>query len=79
LRSLAAASVACFAVEYLGLFAGASIFMRGHTCLYILLHFAGAVLTGLFYTQVMTPAESALWLAEASGARRAGLGHCMHA
>jgi hypothetical protein len=44
--------MACFAVEYVGLFAGVSLFMRAHTCLYILLHFAGAILTGLLYTQV---------------------------
>lgn len=31
---------------------GISIFMRGHTCLYILLHFAGTVLTALFYSKV---------------------------
>ncbi len=52
MRGLAAASLACFAVEYLGLFMGVSIFMRPHTCLYILLHFAGAVLTALFCSRV---------------------------
>ncbi|GBF89423.1 hypothetical protein Rsub_01995 [Raphidocelis subcapitata] len=51
LRGLAAASLACFGVEYLGLFAGASIFMRGHTLACIVLHFLGAVVTALFYAR----------------------------
>jgi hypothetical protein len=55
LRGLGGAALACFAVEYLGLFGGVSTFMRGHACAYILLHFAGAVLTGLFCSQVGPP------------------------
>lgn len=41
--------MACFAVEYSTLFLGVSIFMRGLNCFYVLLHFAGAILTALFY------------------------------
>ncbi|KAI8467018.1 MAG: transmembrane protein [Monoraphidium minutum] len=63
LRSLAASALACFAVEYAGLFAGASLFMRGHTCLYIILHFAGAVLTGLFYTRAWAIGAFAVFFA----------------
>ncbi|KAF8067348.1 hypothetical protein HT031_002396 [Scenedesmus sp. PABB004] len=51
LSSLVYAAIACFAVEYVGLFAGVSLFMRGHCVLYIALHAAGAVVTGLMYTQ----------------------------
>jgi hypothetical protein len=54
LSSVAYAAIACFALEYLGLFLGVSIFMRGHSCLYIILHFVGAILTGLLYTNVST-------------------------
>ncbi|WIA13054.1 hypothetical protein OEZ85_006660 [Tetradesmus obliquus] len=50
LSSVAYAAIACFAVEYVGLFLGVSIFMHGHSCLYIVLHFVGAILTGLMYT-----------------------------
>eukprot|EP00877_Chromochloris_zofingiensis_P003029 jgi/Chrzof1/12727/Cz07g05120.t1 len=50
LQSLAYAAIACFCIEYVGLFLGVSIFFRGHCCLYIFLHFMGAVLTALFYT-----------------------------
>ncbi|KAF6260695.1 hypothetical protein COO60DRAFT_1269252 [Scenedesmus sp. NREL 46B-D3] len=50
LSSVAYAAIACFALEYAGLFLGVSIFMRTHSCLYILLHFVGAILTGLMYT-----------------------------
>lgn len=52
LSSAAYAALACLAVEYIGLFLGVSLFLRGHNCLYILLHFAGAIVTGLMYTQV---------------------------
>jgi len=52
LSSLASASLACFAVEYLGLFTGVSIFMRAHTCIYIVMHFAGTVVTAQFYAHV---------------------------
>lgn len=52
LSSAAYAAIACLAVEYIGLFLGVSLFLRGHNCLYILLHFAGAIVTGLMYTQV---------------------------
>jgi hypothetical protein len=44
--------VACFIIEYIGLFTGVSIFQKGHACAYILLHFAGTILTALFYTNV---------------------------
>lgn len=52
LSSAAYAGIACLAVEYLGLFLGVSLFLRAHNCLYILLHFAGAIVVGLMYTQV---------------------------
>lgn len=45
-------AVACFIIEYLGLFAGVSIFYKGHSCAYILLHFVGTILTALYYTNV---------------------------
>lgn len=57
LSSAAYAAIACLAVEYVGLFLGVSLFLRAHNCLYILLHFAGAVVTGLIYTQVRTPSS----------------------
>ena len=43
------ASVACFAVEYVCLFAGVSLFFRGLNAFYTLLHFLGAILVALFY------------------------------
>jgi hypothetical protein len=52
LCSVAYAAIVCFALEYVGLFLGVSIFMHGHSCLYIMLHFVGAILTGLMYTNV---------------------------
>lgn len=52
LSSAAYGAIACFAIEYIALFMGVSLFMRGHSCLYIMLHFVGAVVTGLLYTQV---------------------------
>lgn len=52
LSGAAYAAMACFAVEYVGLFLGVSLFMRAHNCIYILLHGVGAVLIGLLYTQV---------------------------
>lgn len=54
LSSTAYAAIACFAVEYVGLFTGVSLFLRAHNCLYIILHFVGAVTTGLLYTQVIS-------------------------
>lgn len=58
-QKLAAAAwtaIACFAVEYLGLFMGVSIFMHSHSCLYILLHFIGTILVSLLYSQTWTAA-----------------------
>lgn len=52
LSSAAYAAIACLAVEYLGLFLGVSLFLRAHNCLYIVLHFAGAIVTALMYAQV---------------------------
>eukprot|EP00873_Tetraselmis_striata_P034954 jgi/Tetstr1/455218/TSEL_042066.t1 len=51
LEPLAYTAMATLLVEVVGLFAGATIFNRGLTCLYILLHFIGAILTGLFVEQ----------------------------
>lgn len=56
LSSAAYAAIACLAVEYVGLFMGVSLFLRTHNCLYIILHFAGAIVTGLMYTQVSATA-----------------------
>lgn len=61
--------MACFAVEYAGLFLGVSLFMRAHNCLYILLHSIGAVLIGLLYTQVGADEQQArhsTWLQHAA-------------
>lgn len=55
LDPLAYTAMATLLVELVGLFAGATIFNRGLTCLYILLHFIGAILTGLFVEQVSHP------------------------
>lgn len=52
LYGLAWGAVACFIVEYIGLFSGVSIFFKGHACAFILLHFVGAVLTAMYYTNV---------------------------
>jgi len=54
LSSAAYAAIACLAIEFVGLFWGVSMFLRAHNCVYILLHFAGAIVTGLVYTQVGT-------------------------
>lgn len=60
LRSAAYVAVACFAIEFVGLFAGVSLFMRGHACLYILAHFVGTIIIGLLYTNVRTRTGTAL-------------------
>jgi hypothetical protein len=67
LSSAAYAAIACLAVEYIGLFLGVSLFLRGHNCLYILLHFAGAIVTGLMYTQVSVNAGLRLLVAHNAG------------
>jgi uncharacterized membrane protein YraQ (UPF0718 family) len=52
LEPLAYTAMATLLVEVVGLFAGATIFNRGLACIYILFHFIGAILTGLFVEQV---------------------------
>ena len=52
LSSAAYAAIACLAVEFLGLFMGVSLFLKAHNCVYIMMHFAGAIVTALMYTQV---------------------------
>eukprot|EP00193_Tetraselmis_chui_P005887 CAMPEP_0177766274 /NCGR_PEP_ID=MMETSP0491_2-20121128/8441_1 /TAXON_ID=63592 /ORGANISM="Tetraselmis chuii, Strain PLY429" /LENGTH=123 /DNA_ID=CAMNT_0019282685 /DNA_START=246 /DNA_END=614 /DNA_ORIENTATION=- len=51
LEPLAYTAMATLLVEVVGLFAGATIFNRGLACIYILFHFIGAILTGLFVEQ----------------------------
>jgi hypothetical protein len=53
-------ALACFALEYLTLLSGVSIFFRTLNCSHILLHFTGAVLVALFYTQVGSRPEARL-------------------
>jgi hypothetical protein len=52
LTAAAYAALACFAIEYTTLFSGVSIFFRTLNFSHILLHFVGAILAALFYTQV---------------------------
>jgi hypothetical protein len=62
LSSIAYAAIACFAVEYCGLFMGFSLFLRAHNCLYILLHFMGTIITGLMYTQASAASVTARYI-----------------
>mmetsp|Transcript_23223 Transcript_23223/g.44342 ORF Transcript_23223/g.44342 Transcript_23223/m.44342 type:complete len:133 (-) Transcript_23223:381-779(-) len=48
MEALAGASLACFAVEVVGIFAGVSLFLPTLSAFYVLLHFLGTVLTILF-------------------------------
>ncbi len=53
-------ALACFALEYLTLLSGVSIFFRTLNCSHILLHFTGAVLVALFYTQVRSSSQATI-------------------
>ncbi|KAK9823206.1 hypothetical protein WJX72_001094 [[Myrmecia] bisecta] len=48
LAGLAWTAVACFAVEFVGLFTGISIFFTTANCFYIFCHFVGTILVALF-------------------------------
>lgn len=52
LASLAWSAVACFIVEYAGLFSGLSVFYTALNCFYTLVHFVGTILVGLFVGEV---------------------------
>ncbi|KAG2486512.1 hypothetical protein HYH03_014814 [Edaphochlamys debaryana] len=41
-------AIACFGIEYIGLFLGISMFFPQIMSLYVILHFLGAILVGLF-------------------------------
>lgn len=59
LQSAVWAALACFALEYATLFSGVSLFFRTLNCSHILLHFVGAILTALFYTQASSSSRMA--------------------
>lgn len=50
-QAICYAAMACFAVEYICLFLGVSIFFRALTVIYALLHFSGTVTAALLYAE----------------------------
>jgi hypothetical protein len=51
-QALCYAAFGCFGIEYISLFLGISMFVPSVMGFNVLLHFAGAVLVGLLYTDV---------------------------